>query len=171
MSCKDEKQTVKVLRIHPDAKLPAYASIGAAAADVCTISDCSIAINPGRSQLFRTGLKFEIPMGWEIKVHSRSGHGFKHGIRLSNCTGILDSDYTGELMVKLTNDSETVYMVQPFERICQIQVCRAVQHDFVETLGELKVTERGEAGFGSTGTTELGSHNHSLGVDASIKNV
>lgn len=171
MSCKNEKQTVKVLRIHPDAKLPAYASVGAAAADVTTISDWSIAINPGCSQLFRTGLKFEIPVGWEIKVHSRSGHGFKHGIRLSNCTGILDSDYTGELMVKLTNDSETVYMVQPFERICQIQVCRAMQHDFVETLGELKVTERGEAGFGSTGTTELGSHNHSLGVNAFIKNM
>lgn len=148
MSC--ITQVVKVKRVHPNAKLPAYATAGAAAADVCTVSDSTVVINPGCSVAFDTGLQFEVPVGYELKVHSRSGHGFKSGIRLANCTGILDSDYRGNLMVKLHNDSDTAFVVQPGERICQVQVSKATQHHFVEAV-ELDTTERGTSGFGSTG--------------------
>lgn len=155
MSC--ITQVVAVKRVHPNAKLPVYATAGAAAADVCTISDSTVVINPGCSAVFDTGLQFEIPVGYELKVHSRSGHGFKSGIRLANCTGILDSDYRGNLMVKLHNDSDTAFVVQPGERICQVQVSKATQHHFVE-VDRLNATGRGEGGFGSTGRVELGQH-------------
>lgn len=158
MCCK-KKQTVKVTRMAEHARLPRYASEGAAAADVHSLKwkgvdgswyegDCLIA--PGSSVAFGTGLKFEVPAGFELKVHSRSGHGFNKGIRLSNCTGIIDSDYRGELMVKLHNDSGEVVMIERHERICQVQVSEAIQHEFVE-VGELTVTQRGEGGLGSTG--------------------
>lgn len=155
MSCMT--QVVAVKRVHPNAKLPVYATAGAAAADVCTISDSTVVINPGCSVAFDTGLQFEVPVGYELKVHSRSGHGFKSGIRLANCTGILDSDYRGNLIVKLHNDSDTAFVVQPGERICQVQVSKATQHHFVE-VDRLNATGRGEGGFGSTGRVELGPH-------------
>ena len=155
MSCMT--QVVAVKRVHPNAKLPVYATAGAAAADVCTISDSTVVINPGCSAVFDTGLQFEVPVGYELKVYGRSGHGFKSGIRLANCTGILDSDYRGNLMVKLHNDSDTAFVVQPGERICQVQVSKATQHHFVE-VDRLNATGRGEGGFGSTGRVELGPH-------------
>ncbi|UIU47126.1 dUTP diphosphatase [Escherichia phage SKA49] len=159
MSCMT--QVVAVKRVHPNAKLPVYATAGAAAADVCTISDSTVVINPGCSAVFDTGLQFEIPVGYELKVHSRSGHGFKSGIRLANCTGILDSDYRGNLMVKLHNDSDTAFVVQPGERICQVQVSKATQHHFVE-VDSLNETARGVGGFGSTGRVEVGQYDPSL---------
>lgn len=152
MSCKP--QSVKVRRVHEAAKLPVYGSVGAAAADVHTISNVAVTIEPGRAVLFDTGLQFEIPVGYELKAYSRSGHGFKHGIRLSNCTGILDSDYRGNLMVSLYNDSDKPYVVEPFERVCQVQVCKAVQHQFYDAQ-ELTETVRGTGGFGSTGRANL----------------
>lgn len=164
MSCMT--QVVAVKRVHPNAKLPVYATAGAAAADVCTISDSTVVINPGCSVAFDTGLQFEVPVGYELKVHSRSGHGFKSGIRLANCTGILDSDYRGNLMVKLHNDSDTAFVVQPGERICQVQVSKATQHHFVE-VDSLNETARGVGGFGSTGRVEVGQYDPSLIVPSS----
>ena len=159
MSCMT--QVVAVKRVHPNAKLPVYATAGAAAADVCTVSDTTVVINPGSSVVIDTGLQFEVPIGYELKVYSRSGHGFKSGIRLANCTGILDSDYRGNLMVKLHNDSDTAFVIQPGERVCQVQVSKATQHHFVE-VGLLNSTVRGEGGFGSTGRVELGGVKVSL---------
>ena len=141
---------VPVKKTSPLAKLPVYGSSGAAAADVCGINETRIHINPGCSVVVDTGLQFQVPPGYELKAYSRSGHGFKSGIRLSNCTGILDSDYRGNLMVKLHNDSDTVYILEPFERICQIQIRQAPRYAFVE-VEELDSTERGSNGFGSTG--------------------
>ena len=141
---------VPVKKTSPLAKLPVYGSSGAAAADVCGINETRIITNPGCSVAIDNGLQFQVPPGYELKVYSRSGHGFKSGIRLANCTGILDSDYRGNLMVKLHNDSDTVCIVEPFERVCQVQVRPAPRYAFVE-VEELDSTIRGEAGFGSTG--------------------
>lgn len=141
---------VQVFLHDKNAKLPVYSSEGAACADVYGINDKRIVINPGQSAVISTGLSFNIPDGYEVKVYSRSGHGFKNGIRLSNSVGIIDSDYTGIMQVKLHNDSDTAYFVEPFERIAQIQVKRAEKHVFM--LGtEVKETARGDGGFGSTG--------------------
>lgn len=141
---------IKFTRTSPLAKAPVYASAGAAAADVHAINEKQVIINPGKSAFFATGLKFEIPQGTVLKAYSRSGHGFKNGIRLVNSVGVLDHDYRGELGVKLHNDSDTAYVVEPFERICQIMLEQAPQIPFVEVT-QLSETVRGENGFGSTG--------------------
>lgn len=160
MTCKNKKQTVPVVLLHPEAKLPEYKTAGAAAADVRALAwqgvsgewhyDLPCLIAPGQAIAFRTGLSFEVPEGYELKAYSRSGHGFNQGIRLANCTGILDSDYRGELLVKLHNDSENVFQINPSDRIAQVQVQEAIQHEFVQ-VSELSTTERGEGGLGHTG--------------------
>lgn len=161
----------KVKKVHPNAHLPIYASVGAAAADVTCVAwkavdgswqTSAVIINPGKSIVLDTGLQFAVPPRHELKVHSRSGHGFKHGIRLANCTGIIDSDYRGNLMVKLHNDSDTAFRIEMGERVVQVQVCKAPQNGFIE-VDELDETERGEGGFGSTGTKTIGgAYDHTL---------
>lgn len=151
----------KVVLALPGAVAPSYESAGAAAADVRgvrwknSLSDADwnygrAIINGGKAVIFDTGLQFEVPEGYELKAHSRSGHGFKSGVRLSNCTGILDSDYRGNLMLRLHNDSDTAFIIEAGERIGQVQIKEAPQHSF-EVVSELSDTVRGEGGFGSTG--------------------
>lgn len=161
MSCITPATAVK--KVHPNAHLPIYATSGAAAADVTCVAwkdveghwqTTPVMVNPGSSVILDTGLQFAVPSGHELKCYSRSGHGFKSGIRLSNCTGILDSDYRGNLMVKLHNDSDTAFRIEMGERVLQVQVKKAPQNTFYEVL-ELDSTERGEGGFGSTGVKTL----------------
>jgi dUTP pyrophosphatase len=100
--------------------------------------------------VFATGLSFEIPEGHVMKVFSRSGHGFKQGLRLSNGTGIIDSDYRGELMVKLHNDGVKTAYIAAGERIAQGMIVPVEQAEFVFA-DSLSDTERGTGGLGSTG--------------------
>ncbi len=103
-------------------------------------------------KIFGTGLSFEIPEGYVMMVYSRSGHGFKSGIRLANCVGIIDSDYRGELMVKLVcDDSSKNVFVARGERIAQAMVIPVQQNTF-NVVRDLSDTERGGDGFGSTGS-------------------
>lgn len=141
--------TLKVQRTTETAQLPVYASAGAACFDI-HCDDLAKDIPPGQSVSFSTGLKFEIPEGHVLLVFSRSGHGFKSGLRLVNSVGVIDSDYRGELGVKLHNDSNSVYRTADFERVAQGMVLKlpVVQMVDVNVLSE---TERGEGGFGSTG--------------------
>lgn len=161
MSCAIPATAVK--KVHPNATIPVYASIGAAAADVTCVAwkdvegnwqENSVMVNPGKSVILDTGLQFAVPANHELKCYSRSGHGFKSGIRLANCTGILDSDYRGNLLVKLHNDSDTAFRIEMGERVLQIQVKKAPQNPFYEA-EELSSTVRGEGGFGSTGVKQL----------------
>lgn len=102
--------------------------------------------------VFETGLFFEVPQGKVLLVFSRSGHGFNHDIRLANCVGIIDSDYRGELKVKLTNDStQAFFNVKRGDRIAQAMLVDSNQVQF-EIVEELSETERGTGGLGSTGT-------------------
>lgn len=140
---------LKVKRLTEEAQLPTYGSAGAACFDIRTTTGGIVEAKD--SALFSTGLSFEIPKGWAMMVYSRSGHGFKHGIRLANATGIIDSDYRGEVMVRLTNDGGKAYEVQPGERVAQAMLIPAPAVS-IEEVGELSATERGEGGFGSTGT-------------------
>lgn len=139
---------VKVMKVYPDAKLPAYATEGAACFDIFALNEG--VIPSGGSCLFGTGLGFEVPEAWVMKVYSRSGHGFKHGIRLANGTGIIDSDYRGELMVMLRNDGDTDFAVERGDRIAQAMLEPVKQVIFVE-VAELTETARGAGGLGSTG--------------------
>lgn len=148
---------VKIKRLDPAATIPQYATEGAACFDLCAIGDA--ALPPGEGGLpiefygavaFRTGLAFEIPVWYALKVYSRSGHGFKHGVRLSNGTGIIDSDYRGELIISLRNDGDEPFIVRKGDRIAQAIVIPVQQVTF-EEVSELSETKRGQGGFGSTG--------------------
>ena len=133
---------LKWKRVHKDAQSPVFSSECAAAFDLVGIRKSG--------DTFRTGLAFDIPDGYVVLVFSRSGHGFKENTRLANCVGVIDSDYTGEVMVKLTRDDGKPVNAQVGERIAQGMLLRLPKVE-LEEVTELKQTERGEKGFGSTG--------------------
>jgi len=150
------KSALKIKKIHPDAITPTYATDGSACFDLYAcgigVEDCQ-AVYPEFSQLIRTGLAFEIPKGHVMMIYSRSGHGFKNDIRLSNCVGVIDSDYRGELMVKLCSDAvhlDDGMDVKDGDRIAQAMIIPVDRVEF-EVVEELSDTERGDGGFGSTG--------------------
>jgi dUTP pyrophosphatase len=126
-----------------------YATAGSACFDIATNS-AATTVAPGQSAVFDTGLAFEIPVGYVMKVYSRSGHGFKNGIRLANTTGIIDSDYRGELKIKLHNDGTAPMTFYAGDRIAQALIEPVRQVEF-ELADELVSTDRGTGGFGSTG--------------------
>ena len=140
--------TVKFKLIHPDANLPHFASAGAACFDLCAVEDA--ALLPTQARSIRTGLCVEIPNHHVMLVFSRSGHGFKHGVRLVNGVGVVDSDFRGEVAVGLHNEGRDVFTVRKGDRIAQAMVLPIPWLTLmqVDSLGE---TERGEGGFGSTG--------------------
>lgn len=141
---------VKIKTLNPQAKIPVYSTPGAACFDICTTSQSGY-IQSGTSVVFATGLSFEIPEGHVMMLYSRSGHGFKHGLRLVNGTGVIDSDYRGELMVKLHNDGVRSALIESGERIAQAMIVPVEQAEFVFA-DSLSDTERGTGGLGSTGT-------------------
>lgn len=144
---------IKVKKLHPDAKLPTYSTEGAGAFDIYSHPETEVStVGIWYPLVVRTGLAFEIPDGHGLFVLSRSGHAFKNETRLSNSVGLLDSDYRGELMVKLCRDAGDGrhLTVGPLERIAQAVVL-PLPRVFFEEVVELEETERGEGGFGSTG--------------------
>lgn len=136
-------------KAHPDAIAPRYATAGAACFDLATTD--SAMIWPNCAANLRTGLAFEIPAGHVMLIFSRSGHGFKNGVRLSNAVGVIDSDYRGKVAVKLHNDGDQTFVVEAGDRIAQAMVLPVEQFDLVEA-DDLTSTARGTNGFGSTGT-------------------
>ena len=132
--------------------LPSYESAGAAGADVRANlpGKVSITLGPGQRKLVPTGLRIEIPMGYEVQVRPRSGLALKHGITLPNSPGTIDSDYRGPLGVILLNAGQEPFEITHGERIAQLVVAPVVQADF-ELTDQLSETMRGSGGFGSTG--------------------
>lgn len=139
---------LKVKKLHEDAQLPEYATEGAACFDIRSVQDGVVPVNG--SLALSTGLSFEIPEGHVILVYSRSGHGFKNDVSLSNAVGVIDSDYRGCLGVKLTNGGTKDFIVEKGDRIAQGMIIKYDRISFVE-VESLSETERGEGGFGSTG--------------------
>ena len=138
-----------------DLGLPTYETVGAAGADLRAnlpgdLRDAGIEISPGGRALIPTGLRLEIPMGYEVQVRARSGLALKHGVTLANAIGTIDSDYRGDLGVILWNGGADVFRVTHGMRIAQMVVAPVVQATFaiVDALDE---TDRGAGGFGSTG--------------------
>lgn len=144
---------VKIKRLHPDAIKPQYSSDGAACFDLHAILEDGQVdlVQPGNPAVFRTGLAFEIPEGHVMLVFSRSGHGFKNNVRLSNCVGVIDHDYRGDVKVKLRCDSlRGGLAVKRGDRIAQAMIIPYPKVGFVWA-DELSDTDRGAGGFGSTG--------------------
>ena len=140
---------VAVKKLDPRAVIPSRATDGAAGFDITAI-DYAATWNAHGAITFRTGLAFDIPDQTAMLVFSRSGHGFKENTRLANCVGVVDSDYTGELFVKLTRDDGLPVTARPGDRVAQAVFLRLPDVDLVET-DELKQTKRGDNGLGSTG--------------------
>lgn len=130
------------------ATLPRQSTAGAAGYDIFTASEAIIP--PRGAAVVKTGLHVQIPPHTVLLVYSRSGHGFNHGIRLANCTGVIDSDYRGEILVKLQNDSDKEFKVEVGDKVAQAVLMPFFRMDF-ETVDELDESDRGTGGFGSTG--------------------
>ena len=138
---------LKVKRLSENAVIPKYATDGAACFDLVATSR---KIGSDGTAIYETGLAFEIPKGHAMLVFSRSGHGFNEGLRLSNCTGVIDSDYRGPLMVKLQSDQSQPDWPRVGDRIAQAMLVKLPVVDLDE-VEELTETKRGQGGFGSTG--------------------
>ncbi len=136
-----------------DLPLPAYETSGAAGMDLraAVPVDRPMLILPGKRALVPTGLVFEIPQGFEGQIRPRSGLASKHGITCLNTPGTIDSDYRGEVKVLLINHGDEEFYVERGMRIAQI-VIAAVTRAEVEERSLAGSTERGNGGFGSTGT-------------------
>jgi len=141
---------LKFKKLNELAKLPRYATEGAACFDMSASIEEPVFILPGQSKTISTGLAAEVPNDCVMLLFSRSGHGFIHNIRMSNCVGVIDSDYRGEIKASIYNDSHEMFTVEPGERIVQAMIVFTPQVA-IELVSELSSTERGEGGFGSTG--------------------
>lgn len=139
---------LKVKRLTDTAKLPTYAHDGDACFDL--YADDVNETFGGTVFTCDTGLSVEVPQGYAMMIYSRSGHGFKNNMRLSNCVGVLDSGYRGPVMVKLTCDRQIQYVPKVGDRIAQAMLI-PVPVDTFEEVTELSDSERGEGGFGSSG--------------------
>lgn len=132
----------------PGATLPAYQTADAAGMDLCTTID--FALEPLERMLVPTGLRMEIPRGYEGQVRPRSGLALKHGIAMVNAPGTIDSDYRGEIGVLLVNLGQNRVEFKSGDRVAQLVICPVIQAELV-VVEQLNDTERGSGGFGSTG--------------------
>ena len=132
------------------AKEPTRGSEYAAGYDLYAATDNELNIPAHTTVMVGTGLAFELPDGYFGAVYARSGLASKKGLRPANCVGVVDSDYRGEVMVALHNDSSDTKTIDAGERIAQLVLMPYVNMTF-EQVEELNTTNRGEGGFGSTG--------------------
>ena len=142
--------TVKVVNKGRNA-LPQYATIASAGMDVRASLEAPVRLAPLQRAMIPTGLYLEIPVGYEVQVRPRSGLAAKKGITVLNTPGTIDADYRGEVNVILVNLSDQEFIVEPGERIAQLVLAKHEKIDW-EEVSVLAETERGEGGFGSTGT-------------------
>lgn len=143
-------QSINVKRLNNFAKLPTKGSKYAAGFDLYAATDSIIDIAPHSTIKIDTGLSFELPEGIFAGIFARSGIATKRGLRPANCTGIIDSDYRGPVIVALHNDTDEIQSVEPGERIAQMILLPFISMNFNE-VNELSDTARGEGGFGDSG--------------------
>lgn len=130
---------------------PVYASELASGADLKAHIDKPIVVEPGATVLVPTGVRFAIPIGYEIQIRPRSGLAWKHGITVLNTPGTIDADYRGEVSVVLINHGKLPFVIEPKMRIAQMVLAPVAKACFVKC-DTLMTTVRGESGFGHTGT-------------------
>ena len=144
-------EKIKVgITVENNVEVPKYMTEGSAGIDVSANIEKEIELKPLERYLVPTGIKLEIPEGFEVQVRPRSGLAFKHGITVLNTPGTIDSDYRGEIKVLLINLSNEIYKIQPNERIGQLILGKVYKLDF-EIKDGLSETKRGDGGFGHTG--------------------
>ena len=142
---------LKILDARIKEAMPAYATSGSAGLDLRACLDAAITIQPGETTLIPTGMAIHLAdPSYAAMILPRSGLGHKHGIVLGNLVGLIDSDYQGQLFVSCWNRSQTAFVMNPMERMAQLVIVPVVQANF-KLVDEFDASDRGEAGFGSTG--------------------
>ncbi len=146
-----KKLEVKILDERIRSMLPRYATAGAAGLDLRACVEAPLTLQPGDSQLVRSGIAIHVAdPGYAAVVLPRSGLGSKHGIVLGNLVGLIDSDYQGEVLVSVWNRGRAAFTLQPLDRIAQLVVVPVAQVE-LEVVEEFAESSRGAGGFGSTG--------------------
>lgn len=151
---KHEEPVLKIRRISENAVIPTRGSKDAAGYDLyCAASSTisTIEIYPGTTVKIHTGIQMEIPDGYVGLLFARSGIAVKKGLRPANAVGVIDSDYRGEIIVALHNDSNTTQYVNLGDRVAQLVIVKYFAPSIKEVIEDLSETERGECGFGSSG--------------------
>jgi dUTP pyrophosphatase len=146
------KLDLKVMDESLRSMLPNYATAGSAGLDLRACLDAPLTLQPNAWQLVPTGMAIHLKdPNYAALILPRSGLGHKHGIVLGNLVGLIDSDYQGQLMVSAWNRSDVAFTIEPMERIAQLVIVPVVQAQF-NLVDEFEAaTERGAAGYGSTG--------------------
>ena len=129
--------------------MPEYGSDGAACFDFYAAEE--VKIGPGKTELVPLGFAVGIIEGWEMRIRPRSGMSLKTGLRVANAPGTVDSDYRGEVSVILHNTTGETKIIQPGDRVAQGS-CHRVERTHFTFVQQLSPTDRGEGGFGSTGS-------------------
>ena len=144
-------EVLKIKKISENAVTPARGSKDAAGFDLYCAESSIVEILPGSTVKIRTGIQMEIPDGYVGLIFARSGIAVKKGLRPANAVGVIDSDYRGEIIVALYNDSSEVQYVETRDRVAQLVLVRYLAPEIEEVVEDLTETERGEGGFGSSG--------------------
>ncbi|MGB3480357.1 MAG: dUTP diphosphatase [bacterium] len=131
--------------------IPKYQSEQAAGCDLCADVDDTVVLEPGKYCTVPTGVRIELPQGYEAQIRPRSGMAMRHGIGILNAPGTIDADYRGEVKVILFNLGQEPFCIKSGDRIAQLVLNRVVQAEFI-LVDQLKETKRGNGGFGHTGT-------------------
>lgn len=140
---------VRVKRLSPDARMPQAARVGDAAYDL--YSSVEYTLQPGERYAVSTGIAIEIPEGFEGQVRPRSGLAMKEGVTVLNTPGTIDSGYRGEVKTIMVNLGDSPFRITKGMRISQLAIRPVPEVEFIE-VDEISDTQRGEGGFGSTGT-------------------
>lgn len=144
---------INIKKTNENAKIPTYGSEFAAGADLYAVihnEENKVEILPGETAFIDTGIVMEIPNGYVGLVYARSGLSCKQGLAPANKVGVIDSDYRGNIMVALYNQSNETRIVSEGDRIAQIVIQPVEQFEF-KVKGKLSDTTRGNGGFGSSG--------------------
>lgn len=150
---------VKVTRLPhgADLLLPAYQTADSAGMDLMAAIAAPVTLAPGERRLIATGLAIALPSGYEAQIRPRSGLALRDGISQVNAPGTIDADYRGEIGIILINHGDTAFEITPGMRIAQMVVAPVVQAHWRE-VDSLDETDRGDSGFGSTGTGKAEGH-------------
>ena len=142
---------VKILDPRLRGSLPHYATAGAAGLDLRACIDAPLDLAPGQTELVPSGIAIHVgDPHYAAIVLPRSGLGHKHGIVLGNLVGLIDSDYQGQVMVSVWNRGQAPFTIHPLDRIAQLVIVPVLQVEF-NVVDDFTASDRGAAGFGSTG--------------------
>lgn len=143
--------SIPVQLLNDRAIVPQYATFGDACFDLHACLEQTIVLQPGNRVTVPTGLAFAVPHGYRMDIYPRSGNAQRYGLDLANSVGKIDSGYRGEVKVLLRNDGQMPVTIHNGDRIAQAEINPVLEVDF-QVSDNLPQSQRGERGFGSTGT-------------------